>query len=71
MKRYSDVLVITEVRPLVEYLLSGLASHAATRESGEEYDQKVSNLTGRLEHELDSQGAIHMTKATGLFVARN
>lgn len=68
-RRYEDAFVVTEVRPLVECLLSGPASDAATRESGDEYDRKVSDLTERLEKELASHSAIHITKDTGLFVA--
>jgi ubiquinone/menaquinone biosynthesis C-methylase UbiE len=72
MKRYSDALAVTEVEPLVDYLLSGSAADAVERRTDAEgFERRVGELVGLLEHELDSQGAIRMTKATGLFVARN
>ena len=61
--------MVTEVRPLVEYLLSGPAAGAAAREPGDEYDRRVSDLAERL-GQLVSQGAIRITKDTGLFAAR-
>jgi ubiquinone/menaquinone biosynthesis C-methylase UbiE len=71
LRRYEDALSITEVEPLVAYLLSGSAAHAALRESSrEEFDLRVSELVGRLEQELASQGTIRIHKDTGLFVAR-
>jgi ubiquinone/menaquinone biosynthesis C-methylase UbiE len=72
MKRYSDALAVTEVDPLVDYLLSESAADAAERRTdAEEFERRVGELVELLEHELDSQGAIHITKDTGLFVARN
>ena len=70
-RRYEDALDVTEVRPLVEYLLSGSAADTAARElDAAEFDRRVSDLTERLETELTSRGAIHITKDTGLFIAR-
>jgi ubiquinone/menaquinone biosynthesis C-methylase UbiE len=70
-RRYEDSLDVTEVRPLVEYLLSGSAADTAARElDADEFDRRVSELTERLERELTSRGAIHITKDTGLFIAR-
>lgn len=71
LRRYEDALHITEVGPLVEYLLSGSAADTAARElDADEFGRRVSELTWRLERELASQGAIHITKDTGLFIAR-
>jgi ubiquinone/menaquinone biosynthesis C-methylase UbiE len=71
LRRYKDALHVTEVRPLVEYLLSGSAADTAARElDADEFGRRVSKLTGRLERELTSRGAIHITKDTGLFIAR-
>jgi ubiquinone/menaquinone biosynthesis C-methylase UbiE len=71
LRRYKDALHVTEVRPLVEYLLSGSAADTAARElDADEFGRRVSELTGRLERELTSRGAIHITKDTGLFIAR-
>ncbi len=71
LQRYEDALDVTEVEPLVEYLLSGSAANTAARElDPEEFDRRVSILTERLEKELTLRGAIHITKDTGLFIAR-
>lgn len=71
LRRYEDALVVTEVKPLVEYLLSGPAADTTARGSNtEEFDRRVSDLTEQLERDLASRGAIHITKDTGLFVAR-
>lgn len=59
-----DSLFITEVGPLLDYLLSGTAAHAA-RNKGD-----VARLTKSLERDLASRGGIHVTKDTGIFVAR-
>jgi len=62
--RRKDSLFVTEVRPLVDYLLSGTAAHAAG------HDGDVAGLTRSLERELALRGGIHVTKDTGMFVAR-
>jgi len=64
LHRRRDSLFITDVRPLLDYLLSGTAAHAAGG------DGRVAALAGVLERELDSRGGIHVTKDPGLFVAR-
>jgi len=71
LRRYEDALIVTEVEPLVEYLLSGSAADSAVRESSNyEFDGRVSDLVERLEQEMAREGSIHITKDTGLFVAR-
>lgn len=71
LRRYEDALVVTEVEPLVAYLLSGLAADAASRRpDAGEFERRVAELQEQLEHELDLQGTINITKDTGLFVAR-
>ena len=62
LRRYEDSLVVTEVGPLVDYLLSGMTS--------DQLGPRVAELTDRLERELASRGAIRITKDVGLFVAR-
>ena len=62
--RREDSLFVTEVGPLVDYLLSGTAAHAAGREG------EVADLVDVLERELASRGGICVTKDTGMFVAR-
>lgn len=71
LRRYEDALVVTEARPLVDYLLSGSATDNAMRGSNAgEFRLRVSDLTERLEQTLASKGAIHITKDVGMFVAR-
>jgi SAM-dependent methyltransferase len=71
LHRYEDALDVTEVKPLVEYLLSGSAADTAARELDDaEFGRRVADLTERLETELSSRGVIHITKDAGLFIAR-
>jgi SAM-dependent methyltransferase len=60
--RYEDGLVITEVGPLVAYVLS-------TSAGKDSIGGKVAEFTQFLEDELAAQGAIHITKETGMFEA--
>ena len=70
LRRYEDALAVTEVEPLVEYLLSGSAADAAERGcSADEFGRRVSDLIERLNQELTSRGMIRITKDTRLFVA--
>ena len=70
LRRYEDALVVTEVEPLVEYLLSGTVAGAGEEPHADELGPRVAELADRLERELASRGAIHITKDVGLFVAR-
>ena len=68
---YEDALVVTEVEPLVDYLLSGTAADAARRSlDADEFGRRATKLSDRLQRELASRGAIRITKDVGLFVAR-
>jgi ubiquinone/menaquinone biosynthesis C-methylase UbiE len=68
---YEDALVVTEAKPLVDYLLSTpTAQAAADRSTDEEFRERVSALRTTLERELASQGGIRISKHTGMFVAR-
>lgn len=70
VRRYEDALVVTETKPLVDYLLSGAAADAAERESeADEFRRRVAELIDYLERELASRGEIRITKDTGLFFA--
>src|SRR5918994_1679809 len=63
LRRYEDALFVTEVDPLVEYLLSGSAADSAVREStNDEFDRRVSNLVERMEQEMAREGTLHITK---------
>ena len=59
---YQDSLVVTEAAPLVAYVLSMSASGLIT-------DDKSAQFNSFVEQELALHGAIHITKATGLFEA--
>jgi ubiquinone/menaquinone biosynthesis C-methylase UbiE len=62
LRRYEDALVITEAEPLVAYILSGTWSDAFG-------DNKRTEFTKFVEQELARQGAIHVTKDSGVFQA--
>lgn len=71
LRRYEDALVVSEVEPLVDYLLSTTTAQAvADRVTKEEFRRRVSELTESLERELADHGAIRITKDPRLFVAR-
>lgn len=59
---YEDGLVVTEVEPLLAYILSGRFF--------EEAQDKVDDLTQLIERGIDAQGAIHITKSIGMFEAQ-
>jgi ubiquinone/menaquinone biosynthesis C-methylase UbiE len=60
--RYEDALEVTEVEPVLDYLRSGRAKDWLTGE-------RLARLRALLEQELAAQGALHITKDSGLFVA--
>ncbi|HEY7350740.1 MAG TPA: methyltransferase domain-containing protein [Ktedonobacterales bacterium] len=60
--RYQDALVVTEVEPLIEYILSGQAKAVFVGE-------KLQRLRELLKQELIAQKAIYITKDSGLFEA--
>jgi SAM-dependent methyltransferase len=62
LHRYEDGLLVTEVEPLVAYVLSSRRSALI------EKDPRP--LTRLVERKMASEGAIHITKASGLFEAR-
>lgn len=67
---YRSSFAVTEVEPLVAYLLSGSSTDAAARRTGaDEFGRRVAELVERLEHALASRGTINLTKDKGLFVA--
>jgi SAM-dependent methyltransferase len=65
LHRYEDGLVVTKVEPLVAYLLSG--RHSATLRSKDNLEK----LTRLIEREIESSGAIHIQKDSGMFKATN
>ena len=72
LRRHEDSLVVTEVNPLVNFLLSTMAAQAASkRQPTDEFRGRVSELTEALERQLASHGAIRVTKDAGMFLARS
>jgi len=61
VRHYEDALVVTEVEPLLAYIISGIRYAVAS--------DKVSQLRMVLEQEMAANGAIHIDKDVGLFEA--
>jgi SAM-dependent methyltransferase len=71
LRRYQDALLVTDAKPLTDYLLSGTAADAAARGlAADEFRRKTAEITGLVKQELASRGEIRITKDTGLFVDR-
>lgn len=64
MERYPDSLKVTQAQPLVDYVLSSLGTYKASVSP-----QKVAELTREIERQIEQQGAFHVTKDGGLFIA--
>ena len=63
LRRYEDGLEISEVQPVVDYILF-------TRSAREILvGENLAEITKYLAQEIAQQGAFHVTKDTGLFVA--
>ena len=70
-RRYEDSLAVTEAQPLVDYLLSSPTAQALRRKlSGGDWDKRVRELSESVEQELAEHGVIHISKDSGMFVAR-
>jgi ubiquinone/menaquinone biosynthesis C-methylase UbiE len=63
LHRYPDGLEVTEVEPLIDYVLSTAAHDALMR------DGRLEALRARIEKMLAEQGRIHVTKDSGTFEA--
>ncbi len=61
---YDDSLAVTEVEPLIAYMLSESGAETAVEPA------MLAALRQDLQATIDAGGAFHVTKATGLFVAR-
>ncbi|MGF1471165.1 MAG: class I SAM-dependent methyltransferase [Rubrobacteraceae bacterium] len=69
--RYEDKLAVTEAEPLIDYVVSTIAIREIMEQLPEgEFQTRVFGLRDVLERELSLNGAIRMTKDTGIFVAR-
>jgi SAM-dependent methyltransferase len=62
LHRYESALVVTEVQPLVAFVLSTPVSKLFDA-------QKLARFTAFIQQKLATQGSIHITKVTGLFEA--
>jgi ubiquinone/menaquinone biosynthesis C-methylase UbiE len=62
MRRYEDSLQITEIEPLMAYIGSGLRAAQLS-------EPALAELRSNLEGELQSKGALFVTKDSGLFEA--
>ena len=62
LKRYADALVVTEVQPLIDFILSGKAGATIA-------GPKLAELHQFVQHEIDTQGAIRITKDPGLLIS--
>ena len=63
VRRYDDALVVTEVEPIVAYILSGWRGKFLNSESA------VADFAAYIDREMKKTGAIHINKAVGMFVA--
>jgi ubiquinone/menaquinone biosynthesis C-methylase UbiE len=62
IRLFENALWVTEVQPIVDFLLSALTQITPTQ-------QQIAELTHSLEAMLAQQGGIHITKETGLVLA--
>lgn len=62
LRGYDDALVVTEVDPLIAYVVSGIAE--PEREA-----EKLATLAEILEEEIRCRGAIRIAKESGIFIA--
>ncbi len=62
LDRFPDALNVTEVEPLIAYILSTSAQQRLT-------EDQVQALRQIVEHEIATHGAIHITKSSGIFMA--
>lgn len=60
---YEDALVVTEVEPLVAYILSMVPGRHVT-------DEQIDALRGIIRDEITATGAVLIAKDTGMFIAR-
>lgn len=71
VSRHEDELRVTEVEPLLAWILSTITvREIAERVGEEEFERRVSGLSEALEKEMSEREEIHITKDAGLFAAR-
>ena len=62
LERFEDALRVTEVQPILDYLLSGSARRVLVGHT-------LERVRAALEEELAARGAVHISKDAGLFTA--
>jgi ubiquinone/menaquinone biosynthesis C-methylase UbiE len=62
---YDDALEVTDVEPLLAYIVSMNITPLSAKD-----EDAVHNLELYLKRELEVKGSIHITKSTGLFIAK-
>jgi ubiquinone/menaquinone biosynthesis C-methylase UbiE len=71
IRHYEDSLAVTEAQPLVNWLLSTITARNAEEQLPEkEWRGRVEQLAASVERELAARGVIHISKDSGMFVAR-
>jgi SAM-dependent methyltransferase len=71
-RRYDDALVITDPEPLLAYILSGWDVQATIARHGRDEAQRtVAVLRTLLDQAFARHGQIHVSKDSGLFIARD
>ena len=63
LRLHEGALEVTEAEPLVAYVLSTSARTQMT-------DERIARLRQVAQDEIATQGAVHISKETGLFVAQ-
>jgi len=63
--RYEDAMNVTEVEPLMAYILSMITLRGISLDGG-----RLESLSRLLEKEIALQGAIHITKSACLFICQ-
>jgi ubiquinone/menaquinone biosynthesis C-methylase UbiE len=62
---YEDALKVTEIEPLLNYILS----MSGIREALERDPERLKRLRSKIQHELDAKGSFHISKSPGLFIS--
>ena len=66
---YPDSLTVTEVQPIIDYLLSGLIAQATELHADSSNAESIKTVRQYVTKIIEEQGAFHIKKATGLFIA--
>jgi ubiquinone/menaquinone biosynthesis C-methylase UbiE len=64
VRQYEDALIVNQVEPLVEYMLSSISRHTMAPEAAREA------LTAVVQQRMAHAGAIRIAKSTGVFISK-